>query len=811
MNKYNTIKVLGEGGYGKALLVESRSDRQKYVVKEVRMANLKPQEKLDAKKEVDVLHALNHPNIVRYIESFQENGRLYIVMEYADGGDLSQLISRQGRKLLSEQDVMHYFIQIALALKYMHDRKILHRDLKGQNVFLCKNGKVKLGDFGIAKVLDSTAQLCKTQIGTPYYLSPEICEGKRYNSKTDIWSLGCILYELCTLKHPFDASNMNALLACIIRGRYTPVSNTYSSDLRNLISKMLTKDQKARPSINQIIMLPFIKNHLEEYLDDTLLKYELGHTIIHGRKPLKAPTILLNKDENNNLAPIPEGSPDKKVPAPASHGGNAPPPQQQQRPVLPFGQPQKPQRIDYRREHGPIVLPPRKSSEDKAKEEAERKAKEEAERRAKEEQERKEKERKAQLLEMELEKRKKQEEEKKRKEYEAQKQRLMAYEERRAQKKREAEEFIQKKREQEERRKQMDAAARKKHQDEMIALMKKNREADEERRRKQREENDRRKRLQLRRDAKPSIAASDPTLDPSFPSNNNNNNNDQKKEVLGSFYQENKANLPAWVNKGQNKSPAKVPRTKTPLAERPPFDLGDPQPSPLEDKEEEPVPQHVEITAEERRKIWKENMLAKKHNVAAANDVVVGVEPEAPLDLEVAPSIAKSDISAEERRRIYNENRKGYKANRDNYRRNEADLAGPAMKDNMSEPPPQHEEVSDSDDSFGFSDDGEEFNEEEEGDQLEDSLNLACSLRDALTVVEGTDDESFGDSDNDDEEPQNQSLTIDEVNQKLASLASFDDIEKYRKIMAQDGADVRNIPPCIYILLQKLACLEANN
>ena len=255
MNKYTTIKVLGEGGYGKALLVEAKSDKQKYVVKEVRMANLKPQEKLDAKKEVDVLHALNHPNIVKYVESFQENGRLYIVMEYADGGDLSQLIERRGRKLLSESDVMHYFIQIALALKYMHDRKILHRDLKGQNVFLCKNGKVKLGDFGIAKVLDSTAQLCKTQIGTPYYLSPEICEGRRYNSKTDIWSLGCILYELCTLHHPFDASNMNALLACIIRGRYSPISSQYSSDLRNLVSRMLTKDTKPRPSINQILSL----------------------------------------------------------------------------------------------------------------------------------------------------------------------------------------------------------------------------------------------------------------------------------------------------------------------------------------------------------------------------------------------------------------------------------------------------------------------------------------------------------------------------------------------------------------------------
>ncbi|XP_022786792.1 serine/threonine-protein kinase Nek5-like [Stylophora pistillata] len=118
---------------------------------------------------------------------------------------------------LPEDQVLDYFVQICLGLKHVHDRKILHRDLKSQNIFLTKNGIVKLGDFGIARVLHSTMELARTCIGTPYYLSPEICENKPYNNKSDIWSLGCVLYELLTLKHAFEAGNMKNLVLKIIR------------------------------------------------------------------------------------------------------------------------------------------------------------------------------------------------------------------------------------------------------------------------------------------------------------------------------------------------------------------------------------------------------------------------------------------------------------------------------------------------------------------------------------------------------------------------------------------------------------------
>lgn len=173
MNNYQIIKELGKGGFGKAILAKQKSTGMEVCVKEIRLVGLSPKDKEETLKETKVLASLNHPYIVKYVEHFQERGCLFIVMQYANGGDLQQKIDRAGRNLMDEEEILHYFIQTSLALKYVHDRKILHRDLKGQNIFLMKDNTVKLGDFGIAKVLERTFQEAKTQIGTPYFLSPE--------------------------------------------------------------------------------------------------------------------------------------------------------------------------------------------------------------------------------------------------------------------------------------------------------------------------------------------------------------------------------------------------------------------------------------------------------------------------------------------------------------------------------------------------------------------------------------------------------------------------------------------------------------
>eukprot|EP00906_Rhabdomonas_costata_P029293 RCo041356 len=217
---YERIKVLGQGAFGAAVLCRDRHDGALYVAKEVNLASMKPAEKQEAKNEVQILARLDHPNITRFADAFEVNQVLYIVQEYADGGDLWAMIQRQGQQLLSEELVLHLFVQLCLAINHLHSQKVLHRDLKSQNVFLTKANMVKLGDFGISTVLKHTTSLAHTKCGTPYYFSPEICQNLPYDHKSDVWSLGCILYELVSLRHAFSGTSINDLLNNILRGKF---------------------------------------------------------------------------------------------------------------------------------------------------------------------------------------------------------------------------------------------------------------------------------------------------------------------------------------------------------------------------------------------------------------------------------------------------------------------------------------------------------------------------------------------------------------------------------------------------------------
>ena len=196
------------------------------------------------------------------------------MMDYCEGGDLFKRINAQKGILFQEDQILDWFVQICLALKHVHDRKILHRDIKSQNIFLTKDGTVQLGDFGIARVLNSTVELARTCIGTPYYLSPEICENKPYNNKSDIWALGCVLYEMCTLKHAFEAGNMKNLVLKIISGSFPPVSLHYSYDLRSLLSQLFKRNPRDRPSVNSILEKGFIAKRIEKFLSPQLIAEE---------------------------------------------------------------------------------------------------------------------------------------------------------------------------------------------------------------------------------------------------------------------------------------------------------------------------------------------------------------------------------------------------------------------------------------------------------------------------------------------------------------------------------------------------------
>eukprot|EP00928_Gymnodinium_smaydae_P047337 TRINITY_DN31585_c0_g1_i1.p1 TRINITY_DN31585_c0_g1~~TRINITY_DN31585_c0_g1_i1.p1 ORF type:complete len:554 (-),score=147.92 TRINITY_DN31585_c0_g1_i1:24-1685(-) len=271
--KYQRIKVLGKGSFGKAYLVRNTETDTKCVVKQMETGMMGQKERSEAVKEALLLKRMDHPNIVRFQEVFMtRKGRLCIVMDYADGGDIHMEIKRQEGCLLAEPKVVEWFVQVCFALKHVHSRKVLHRDLKTQNIFLMASGQIKLGDFGIARVLDATKDYAKTMVGTPYYLSPEIIEDKPYNFKSDIWSCGVVLYEMVTLKHPFDADSLVILAGKILRDKYPDPDPMYSQDLKTLIRSMLCKDASQRPNIVAILQEFFLQGAMYE----ANRKYELG-------------------------------------------------------------------------------------------------------------------------------------------------------------------------------------------------------------------------------------------------------------------------------------------------------------------------------------------------------------------------------------------------------------------------------------------------------------------------------------------------------------------------------------------------------
>jgi serine/threonine protein kinase len=248
---------LGKGSFGEVFAAKRHKDGRTYVIKMIRIAELSQKEQRAAVNEVHVMASLSSPFVVRYFDSFIEDGLLHIVMEYCSRGDLQQLIrseTENNAPPMDETRVWAIFLQVLLGLAYLHSKRILHRDLKSANIFLALGGSIKIGDLGVARVLGTESFFAKTCVGTPYYLSPELCEDKPYNDKSDMWALGCVLYELCTRKHPFDARNQGALVLKIIQGKYPPVSSSsYSVELRTMIDLLLARDTRRRPSAADLL------------------------------------------------------------------------------------------------------------------------------------------------------------------------------------------------------------------------------------------------------------------------------------------------------------------------------------------------------------------------------------------------------------------------------------------------------------------------------------------------------------------------------------------------------------------------------
>ena len=306
---------LGTGAFGVVFKVLKKSNNTIYVIKQISLLGLSNQQKNEAKLEAKILSSVRSNYIVRYYESFEENNYLNIVMEYCDGGDLGQFINKnkKTRYLLKEDLIWNIFIKITIGLATLHKSKILHRDLKTLNIFTTHNLDIKIGDFGVAKILTKSG-FAKTIIGTPYYLSPELCEEKPYNDKSDVWALGCILYELTTYKHPFNAKCQASLILKILQSKPEPIHKYYSENLQKLITLILDKNYLTRPSCYQILNLPFViekAKRLGLYAKINLL-YPQQNLNTKIATNYSTRTYLLHK-ENKSKAFDQKTAPNKKV------------------------------------------------------------------------------------------------------------------------------------------------------------------------------------------------------------------------------------------------------------------------------------------------------------------------------------------------------------------------------------------------------------------------------------------------------------------------------------------------------------------
>lgn len=277
--KYDLIEIIGQGMYGKVYKALNKFENKFYAIKTMNFKNITPKERLNIDTEINLLQELKHPNIVLYKESFiDENQNLNIVTTFCEGGDLYQKIFKSQKTYFQEKEIINALIQLLLGLSYIHDKKIVHRDIKTKNIFIQNEHTLRIGDFGIAKIFNSNKNSKNTNlnkmVGTPLYMAPECFkQNKKYSYKSDIWSLGCCIYEMCNLKHAFEGQFFPAVSIKISEGKRLPLNKIYSKELRNVIDNMLNLNPRNRPTIASLIEKTFLKKYVGEYINDFISNY----------------------------------------------------------------------------------------------------------------------------------------------------------------------------------------------------------------------------------------------------------------------------------------------------------------------------------------------------------------------------------------------------------------------------------------------------------------------------------------------------------------------------------------------------------
>ena len=260
--KYKPLEIITKDNNQQVFLSEKKDTHEKIIIKEINLSVLDQNQKNLTSQEGLLLYQLNHPNIINCDEFHLENDKAYIIMEYGEGGDLSKKIQEQKSKNLpfEENQILDWFIEICEAVRYIHEKNIIHRNLQPNNILLTKNNQIKLADFGIAKILDNEQQAI-VKIENDSYFSPDIIKGDNYDLKTDIWNLGILLYELTQLKHPFEDVNISPQekLNHIQEGKYLDfINKNYNPKIFGLIQYLLSVNPNERPDINKIILECYI-------------------------------------------------------------------------------------------------------------------------------------------------------------------------------------------------------------------------------------------------------------------------------------------------------------------------------------------------------------------------------------------------------------------------------------------------------------------------------------------------------------------------------------------------------------------------
>ncbi|KAK2026692.1 kinase-like protein [Colletotrichum zoysiae] len=288
-DKYEVLEKIGHGSFGVIRKVRRRVDGLVMCRKEISYLKMSQKEREQLHAEFQILSTLRHQNIVGYYhrEHLKSSQDLHLYMEYCGNGDLGRVIRDLAVKGQRAQEsfVWSIFSQLVTALYRCHygidppevgsnvlglfstaskpkpppgTMTILHRDLKPENVFLGEDNSVKLGDFGLSKMIQSH-DFASTYVGTPFYMSPEICAAEKYTLKSDIWSLGCIIYELCAREPPFNAKSHFQLVQKIKEGKVSPLPSCYSSELMGTIKDCLRVNPDHRPDTAQLLNLPVVR------------------------------------------------------------------------------------------------------------------------------------------------------------------------------------------------------------------------------------------------------------------------------------------------------------------------------------------------------------------------------------------------------------------------------------------------------------------------------------------------------------------------------------------------------------------------